>query len=127
MGKVIDQQLSDQLRDLYLQNRQWLSDVLHLEDETRIFRKIYDQFYSTTLKDDRINVQQLNARLIALENHRNELKDLILQHQSLLESMIVDQGKTVGVSLIEAHTKIITEIRELFASDITVKEELSSI
>ncbi len=118
-------QLLSELNELHQQNKQWLSEVNFLEDEIKIFRKIYDQFFSAALKEDQLHeIQHLNFRLNALETHRKELKNLVNHHQSLLEMTISNPEKAIGFDLIEDHTKIINDIKALFATDISVKKEL---
>ena len=51
MTTLIDQQLSSELQELYLQNKQWYSDVLFLEDETAFFQKLFGSVLSTVAKE----------------------------------------------------------------------------
>lgn len=123
-----DTQLSSELQELYLQNKQWLSDVLFLEDETRFFSKIFDHVLSSTIKESHFQeVQFINASLCELEERRDDLKKLVIHHQQLLESLLVDSNKAIGLNLIEENTEIMNNINVLFATDKSVKKKLYSL
>ena len=58
-----DPQLSSELQELYLQNKQWLSDVLFLEDETRFFQTLFNTALSSALEDNRFKELQVINKL----------------------------------------------------------------
>lgn len=125
MKEIQNIQLSDELQELYLENKQWLSDVLFLQDEARFFKKTIGQFFLAALQKDHLQqVQKINASISKIEDRRTMLKKLIVQHQELLESLLKDPGKTIHLQLIEENSKIINEIKALFLSDSSVKKEL---
>lgn len=125
MKEIQNIQLSDELQELYLENKQWLSDVLFLQDEARFLKKTIGQFFLAALQKDHLQqVQKINASISKIEDRRTMLKKLIVQHQELLESLLKDPGKTIHLQLIEENSKIINEIKALFLSDSSVKKEL---
>ena len=125
MNNQTEQQLSSELQELYLENKQWLSDVLFLEDEAAFFQKLFESVLSSAVKANLVTeILFINASLRQLEERRKEQKDLILKHQYLLENLIKDQSKKISLDLIIDNEKIIEEIKSLFISEKLLKKEL---
>ena len=125
MNNQTEQQLSSELQELYLENKQWLSDVLFLEDEAAFFQKLFESVLSSAVKENLLTeILFINASLRQLEERRKEQKELILKHQHLLENLIKDQSKKIGLDLIIGNEKIIEEIKSLFISEKLLKKEL---
>ena len=125
MNNQTEQQLSSELQELYLENKQWLSDVLFLEDEAAFFQKLFESVLSSAVKENLLTeILFINASLRQLEERRKEQKDLILKHQHLLENLIKDQSKKISFDLIIDNEKIIEEIKSLFISEKLLKKEL---
>ena len=125
MNNQTEQQLSSELQELYLENKQWLSDVLFLEDEAAFFQKLFESVLSSAVKENLLTeILFINASLRQLEERRKEQKDLILKHQHLLENLIKDQSKKISLDLIIDNEKIIEEIKSLFISEKLLKKEL---
>jgi hypothetical protein len=123
-----DPQLSSELQELYLQNKQWLSDVLFLEDETRFFQTLFNKALSSGLEDNRFKeLQLINISLNELEERRNNVRNLVNRHQQMLEAMLIDQNKIIGLELISENEEVINEIKSLFISDKLIKKELYSL
>ena len=124
MNNQTEQQLSSELQELYLENKQWLSDVLFLEDEAAFFQKLFESVLSSAVKANLVTeILFINASLRQLEERRKEQKDLILKHQYLLENLIKDQSKKISLDLIIDNKKIIEEIKSLFISEKLLKKE----
>ena len=125
MNNQTEQQLSSELQELYLENKQWLSDVLFLEDEAAFFQKLFESVLLSAVKENLVTeILFINASLKQLEERRKEQKKLILKHQHLLENLIKDQSKKIGLDLIIDNEKIIEEIKSLFISEKLLKKEL---
>ena len=125
MNNQIEQQLSSEMQELYLENKQWLSDVLFLEDEAAFFQKLFESVLSSAVKENLVTeILFINASLRQLEERRKEQKKLILKHQCLLENLIKDQSKKISFDLIIDNEKIIEEIKSLFISEKLLKKEL---
>ena len=125
MNNQTEQQLSSELQELYLENKQWLSDVLFLEDEAAFFQKLFESVLSSAVKENLVTeILFINASLRQLEERRKVQKELILKHQRLLENLIKDQSKKISFDLIIDNEKIIEEIKSLFTSEKLLKKEL---
>jgi hypothetical protein len=117
--------LSSELQELYLLNKEWFSDVLFLEDETRFYKKIFTKLLLSKIKEEHFHeVQSVNQSLLALEKRREDLKALIVRHQHLLETLIKDPAKEMSIKFIDENTQIVEEIKSVFDSDKTIKKEL---
>lgn len=128
MNTQIDQQLSSELQEIYLQNKQWLSDVLFLEDEAAFFKKLFGSVLSSVIKENLVaEVLFINASMIDLEIRRNEQKNLILKNQHLLEGMLKDEKGKIDLKFINEHEKIVEEIKALFISEKLLKKELYTL
>lgn len=128
MKTLNNQQLSSELQELYLQNKQWYSDVLFLEDEAAFFQKLFGSVLSSVIKENLVSeVLFINASMKDLEARRNEQKNLILKNQHLLEGMLKDEKGKIDLSFITEHEKIVEEIKSLFISEKLVKKELYTL
>lgn len=117
--------LSAELQELYLLNKEWFSDVLFLEDETRFYKKIFTKLLLSKIKEEHYHeVQSVNQSLLALEKRREDLKALIVRHQHLLETLIKDPAKEMSIKFIDENTLIVEEIKSVFDSDKAIKKEL---
>ena len=125
MSTQTDAQLSAELQEIHLLNKQWLSDVLFLEDETRFFQKLFDTILSSAIKKERFQeVQFVNASITEIEERRNHLKTLIVHHQHVVESILKDSTEKIGLDLISKNEVITNEIKALFNADKLIKKEL---
>lgn len=125
MNPQTDAQLSSELQEIHLLNKQWLSDVLFLEDETRFFQKLFNTVLSAAIRKERLQeVQFVNASISELEQRRNQLKALIINHQHVVESLLKDSTERIGLDLISKNAVITNEIKMLFNSDKHIKKEL---
>lgn len=128
MNTFGDQKLSTEMQELYLQNRNWHSDVLNLEDETRFLRKIIQQVLSSVSNEDSSEeIKFIYVSLNELEERRNKLKSLIIRQQHLLESALEDHTNHLGFGVIAEIGKIINEIKSIFISDKLIKKELFTL
>ena len=79
MNNQTEQQLSSELQELYLENKQWLSDVLFLEDEAAFFQKLFESVLSSAVKENLVTeILFINASLKQLEERskKNLLKNI---------------------------------------------------
>ena len=123
-----DSQLSSELQELYLQNKEWLSDILYLEDETRFFQKLFDTVLSSSIDEEKFEeIKFINASLNELQNRRTKLKILVNSQIQVLQSMIKDLTQKMDLQFIAANTKASDEIKDLFSSDKLIKRELYTL
>ncbi|MES2828027.1 MAG: hypothetical protein V4687_07730 [Bacteroidota bacterium] len=124
MITISEDAISEELQELYLQNKEWMSQVLFLEDEGRFFQKLFSQrLFKIARECSAETVDLIRDSLESLERRTMALKSLVLQHQCLLEN-ILSGGQVIGVGLIEEHATITMKIQELFYAERLLKSGL---
>ena len=128
MNTEVDPQLSAELQELYLENKEWLSDILFLEDEMRFFQNLFDTVLSSRVK--RKNIQQvelISASLNEILERRKQLKAVLISRKENFEQLLEGKAERFGLELIEQDAAIICEIKSLLATDKLVKIELFAL
>lgn len=125
MDVLSESRLSAELQELYLQNKEWMSHVLFLEDENRFFQKLFGQKLFVIGKSHTTKqINLISGSLANLYERTVKLKSLVIKHQHLLEDILKDKEHTVGLNLIEEHAVITAEVQELLLSDRLLKSKL---
>ncbi len=125
MENIANTQLSEELQELYLENKEWSSELSFLEDESRFFEKLFDNIISSAIDAAHISkLKFVSAILIHLKNKRNEIRALVLDHQTFLTSLLAKPGKMIGLELLDKNTLIMNEIKALFKESKLAKKEL---
>lgn len=128
MNTQVDIELSAELQELYLENKEWLSDILFLEDEMRFFQNLFDTVLSARVK--RKNIQQvevISASLTGILERRKQLKFVLNFRKKKLEQLLKGEIVQIDLGFIEEDAAIITEIKLLMATDKLVKSELFAL
>lgn len=128
METISESLLSTELQELYLQNKDWMSQVLFLEDESRFFQKLFVKRLFFIGKNHSVKqVDLISESLLSLEKRTISLKNLVVQHQHLLETIIKDPAHGIAMTTIEEHVTIAQKIQELLYLDRVLKSELFSM
>lgn len=125
METKLEAQLSFELQEMYLENKEWLSNILFLEDEMRFFQQLFQKLLASPVKQ--VNVEQvelITSSLTSFQERRNHLKSIINNRQEVLESMFKDELKPLTIAFIEEDNAIVQEIKALLATDKEVKKDL---
>lgn len=121
-------QLSSELQELYLENKETLSDILFLEDESRFFQKLFDKVLLSPIKEEKFQeIESVNSNLAELQNRRDKLKIVLTNQQLSIESMLKNADMKIELSLVDQNTIITAEIKALLTSDKLVKKELYAL
>ncbi len=128
METIESRQLSSELQELHLENKEWLSDVLFMEDEMRFLKKLFDRVITLAIHEQRIQeLHPVNKSLAELGEKRQTLKLLIIKNQHLLESMLKHPEKVMSMELIAKNTQITEAIKALFLEEKAVKKDLFAL
>ncbi len=128
MNTSIDPQLPFELQELYLRNKQWLSDVKFLESESILFQKLFNKILSSTItKGCFEKITTTDFSLDQLQEQRNKLRELVSNYQHTLEALIADQNKKVGRELTFENEAVNNEIKALIIIDKLVKTKLCAL
>jgi len=128
METLIDSTLSAEFQELYLQNKEWLSDILFLEDEMRFFKKLFDRVLSGTI--ERENLQQtvmISAKLNLILERRKLLKTVLESRKTQIKQLLAGSAVTIGIEFIEQDATIIAGIRSLMADEKLLRDELFTL
>lgn len=124
----IDSQLSAELQELYLENKEWLSDIIFLEDEMRFFQNLFENGLSAKVKiDQQQQVEVVRASLNQIMIRRKYLKAVLNTRKEQLEQLLAGKMKHIGIEFIEEDTAIVREVHSLMATDKCVKAELFAL
>jgi len=120
-----DPQLEDELQELYLESKHWLSDLHFEEDEIRFLRKMINNYLLPGLKNDQLNrIESFNKPLLRYDANIPLLKNKINELLKLIGSLINETNKEIGVDLLEQFTALELEMKTLFESVKQVKKLL---
>ena len=125
MEKIAAEGLSTELQELYLQNKEWLSQVCFLEDEGRFYQKLFgDKLFYIGKKHTAREIDAISESLAIMHQKTTALKVLVTDHQHLLERILKTATLNVGINLIEEHSVITCQISEVFLSNRMLKSQL---
>jgi hypothetical protein len=124
MNTIPDLQLSQELQELYLENKEWRSEIDFLKDEHRFFTKLLNAEKLATLKHSSEQIELIGASLSLLQQKIVALENLTSAHQHLIESILSDSEQNIGLELIEQNATISREIKQLLDSDRKIKKDL---
>lgn len=125
MDVLSEARLSTELQELYLQNKEWMSHVLFLEDENRFFQKLFGEKLFVIGKNHTTKQINLISESLAILSEKTvNLKKLVIKHQHLLEGILKDTAQLIGLGLIEEHTAITKEIDHLLKQHRLMKSKL---
>lgn len=127
MTTIADLQLSAELQELYLENKEWITQLQFLKDEYRFFIKLFNAEQNEAKKHSLEQALLVKNSLITLKEKIVKLDELTTKHQHLIESILKDQKSPIGYELIEQNTVIGKEIKLLLDSDRQIKKMLFSL
>lgn len=128
MSNIIDEELSLELQELYLKNKEWQSAILFMEDELRFFKMLISSKQTAILEIKSGEKAILIYRsLVGLEQNMLALKTLNMNHKKLIGSLLTTKDPQIGLNLIEEHSAIGKELGHLFAAEKLLKMELFAL
>jgi hypothetical protein len=126
MKKIIkDLQLDDELQELYLESKHWLSDIHFEEDEIRFLRKVIDNYLVPGLKNEQlIEINNFNGALAQQDANIPYLKSKITGLLKLIGILINETDKEIRIELVEQFATLETEMKTLFEAVKQIKKLL---
>ncbi|MEJ7558018.1 MAG: hypothetical protein WKF66_06885 [Pedobacter sp.] len=125
MKKVIDSTLSAELQELYLENKEWLSDLLYLQDEMRFFKKLFNQILSTGVEREHLlKLEMITSSMNCIKNRRTHLKTLLESRKSQLSQLLQGNDVEIKIEFIEEDAAIVLEINSIMLAETVLKNEL---
>jgi hypothetical protein len=118
---IEDSQLDAELQELYLINKQWLSDLEFLDTEFEFLRKL-----AATASVAVIRNEELNS-LFMIKNSYSFLKPDLLAYLHKLEPLIKAESKQLDLTLIESYTQLKTRLADMFDQCRKLKKEIFDV
>jgi len=120
-----DPQLEEELQELYLESKHWLSDLHFEEDEIRFLKKMITNYLVPGLNNEQLNrIESFNKPLSRYEANIPLLKNKINELLRLIGNLINEKEKRIGIDLLEEFTALELEMKALFEAVKDVKKLL---
>lgn len=127
MNNTTDLQLSEELQELYLENKEWVAKIDFLKDELRFFNKLFAAKQLNAGSDQQTEALNIQERLNTLAQQIQHLTELTAKHQKLITTCLTSQQQKIGIALIEQNYAIQKEVTELLAADQLIKKSLFAL
>ena len=125
MDKLIDSTLSTELQELYLENKEWLSDVLFLEDEMRFLQRLFAKVLIGKIRREHLQqIAMISSMLTVILERRKKLKYILQSRKRTIEQLLKGNLVTIGLAFIEEDAAIIKEVKSLMIAEKLLKEKL---
>jgi len=123
-----DTQLEYELQDLYISSKHWLADVSFISDEIRFFKHLVDKYFIPGAKNEHaVEVTDFRKTISEMEIETIALKSKIILYLKFLEPFVDNLKQAIGFDLIERHSQLENEIKDLFQSIKLFKKDLFSV
>jgi len=120
-----DPQLDDELQELYLECKHWLSDLHFEEDEIRFLKKMINNHLAPGLnKQQLIRIENFNKPLSRYDANIPVLKNKINALLTLIGNLVNKTNQEIGIDLLEQFTALELEMKTLFEAVKQVKKLL---
>jgi len=120
-----DPQLDDELQELYLESKHWLSDIHFAEDETRFLKKVINYYLVPGLNNEQlIIIKNFNEALDREDTNIACLKTKIAHFLTFIGSIINETKTEITTDLIEQFAALEIEMKTLFEAVKQIKKFL---
>jgi methyl-accepting chemotaxis protein len=110
---------------LYSLNKNWISDILFMEDEIKLMREMLERFFEAQIKDIYVNrVQLVKMQLISLGFVRKNIYQNIVRHQENIEQRITNIANKSDAFLALEDSRLADEMKDLYKAFKKMKNEV---
>jgi len=128
MKTLIDSTLSSELQELYLENKEWLSDILFLEDEMFFLNRLSKRILAGEVNRESLpQIAKNSAALNLILERRKLLKNVLLSRKRQIEQLLAGSTVTIGLELIEEDAAILRVIKSLLLAEKVLKDALFAL
>ncbi|MFP5080873.1 hypothetical protein [Pedobacter sp. JCM 36344] len=128
MKTLIDSTLSSELQELYLENKEWLSDILFLEDEMFFLNRLFKRILAGEVQRESLpQIAKNSAALNLILERRKLLKTVLLSRKRQIEQLLAGSAVTIGLELIEEDAAILRVIKSLLLAEKVLKDALFAL
>lgn len=120
-----DNELENELQELYILCSHQLQEISFTEDEIRFFKNILQKHQPAVPSPEQRSARtEFNQKILEQERHIANLRTKIPDFLAYLKPYIGDMKKEMGISFLEKYNAMEAEIRELFSAVRATKQEL---
>ena len=120
-----DDQLEYELQELFISSKQWLADISFMNHGIRFFKHLIDEYFVPGVEQGyEIQVWTFRKKIPQNEQEIINLKIRVIDYLKFLRLPVTDPSAFIGINLIETHTVLENEIRDLFESIKSIKKNL---
>lgn len=117
---IEDNELNAELQELYLVNKQWLSDLEFLDTELEFLTKLAANNAIAIVRTEELNsLQDIGNTYVVLKRD-------ILNYLHQLEPLIVAKTKDLDITLIENYTQLKNRLSDIFEICRATRKEVFS-
>jgi chaperonin cofactor prefoldin len=128
MKTLIDSTLSAELQELYLENKEWLSNILFLEDEMQFLNRLFKRILEGKIQRECLpQIEKNTAVLNIILQRRKQLKIVLMKRKRHIEKLLDGTTVTISLSLIDEDAEIIREIKSLMLAEKILRDELFAL
>jgi hypothetical protein len=110
---------------LYSLNKNWISDILFVEDEIKFMREMLERFFATQIKDVYVNRAQLvKMQLTSLGFVRKNIYQSIVRHQENIEQRISNIANKSDAFLALEDARLADDMKDLYKAFKKIKNEI---
>jgi hypothetical protein len=125
---VVDPALSAELQELYLENKEWSSNICFLEEDMHFIQNLFNKVISEKAKNGSLQkVSTVITNVNLLINRRKQLKLVLTKRTFKLEQLLEGNTGTIELQFIEEDSAIIKEIKSLLVAQRLLKEEFLAL
>jgi mannose-1-phosphate guanylyltransferase len=127
MITIADLQFSEELQELYLENKEYNAQLKFLQDEYRFFTKLLDaeQFDFKNKTEEQVIL--VEKSLTQLKEKLKKVEELAGQHKQLIESVLKNPKQPIDLTLIEMNATLGDSLKSLLQADREIKTELFTL
>jgi hypothetical protein len=110
---------------LYSLNKNWISDILFVEDEIKLMKEMLDRFFEAQIKDVYVNrVQLVKMQLVSLGFVRKNIYQNIVRHQENIEKRITNIAHKSDAFLALEDSRLADDMKDLYKAFKKIKNEI---
>lgn len=122
MTTIADNELENELQEMYMQATHWLQDISFLETETHFFKNIIRRYQFDAQAESR--AAEFTNKITEQESRFNDLKVKIPVFLAVLEPYIGDIKKEMDLDFLDRYNALQNELAALFTLVRKTKNEL---
>jgi hypothetical protein len=122
-----DPQLEEELQELYILSKHWISDIHFEEVEIKFLKNILNKYLvSETTHEQLDEIRGFNESLTLQDASIDAMKEKISELLRFLGSIIIGSDPQIRLDLVEKFAVLETEMKALFVSVKQLKKSLFS-